>query len=369
MTRPSWIAVFVAAGLAAGGAVAGAERSPLPAQDPDVLRFAERALAWYPGSSFQIVQDEVRQTASGSYRVLVVERSCASPFLSGATAITVDQIRGEAWVGSRGELAPPGAAPPADLRASLESALPKIRREKVRLEWDQEPRAGALIPFTLHVETGYGSYREPAAVTADGRLLVSGERLPFDRDPVEVRRELLRASGLVVWDHGAPEARVELVEFSDFECPGCKATWSRLKRVLDSVGNTVRHGFVAFPLTTIHPWAFRAACAGVCVAEQKPLQLLPLKELFYSLQGDMEVSEVTPTAHDFVLANGLDRARFDACYLRPPSLDGVHRQLSLGNRLAVNATPTFFVDGWRVQAPEEGWLREMLDSLVAGKEP
>ena len=104
---------------------------------------------------------------------------------------------------------------------------------------------------------------------------------------------------------------------------------------IEANGAAVRHGMVSFPLTTIHPWAFRAASATWCVGAQQSDLLLPFKELFYSLQRDMQVSLVTPTAVDFATGNGLDDGAFRSCYLRSASIDAVHRQIELGtgNRL------------------------------------
>jgi protein-disulfide isomerase len=130
----------------------------------------------------------------------------------------------------------------------------------------------------------------------------------------------------------------------------------------------MRHGMVSFPLTTIHPWAFRSACASWCVGEQDVAATLQFKELFYSIQREMEVSLVTPTSVDFVVGQGLDEASFRSCYLRKPSLDAVHGQMALGHQMGVIATPTFFVNGWKVQAPSETWFPAMIERLLAGED-
>jgi len=126
---------------------------------------------------------------------------------------------------------------------------------------------------------------------------------------------------------------------------------------------------VSFPLTMIHPWAFRSANAAWCVSRQSPEALIPLKETFYSLQREMEVAQVTPTAVDFVAGQGLDEQAFLGCYLQNPSIDAVHRQMTLGNILGVRSTPTYVVNGWMVQVPAEPWFPEMVARLVAGEEP
>jgi len=344
-------------------------------QDPELLRFAERAIAWCPDSSFSLTENEVRQTPSGSYRLISVERSCGVAFLSGTTPMIVDELTGLVWVGSRGRLKTAEmGVDPGKLREFVESFLPEALRAnmqmRVRVDWDAgDTRTGGLIPMTLWAESGYGEYRKPGAVTADGEYLVLGVPLPLEEDPVAFRRELLRSSPFVVWDHPSAEATVEIVEFSDFECPGCRKKWPLISKTVTDFGSRVQHGQVSFPLTSIHPWAFRAACAAWCVADQRPQHLVALKELFYSMQQEMEVALVTPTSRDFVSAEELDESRFGECYLRQPSLDAVHGQLSLGQRLGVSATPTYFVNGWLVVVPEESWFGKFIERLAAGEDP
>jgi len=345
-------------------------------QDPVMLRFAERMAPYYPGSSFEVVSDDRQLTASGAYRTVAVERECDSRFLSGTATFLVDESTKTVWVGAVARLPLQGTNMGADaMRNFLEQFLPNALREnmrlKVRIDWDTGGHpTGAVIPFTLQVDTGYGEYPRVAAVTADGALLVLGGGWPLDRDPVDFRRELLASSELVMWDHEGGDGRpVSIVEFSDLECPACRAKWPLIGQVLEAEDLAARHGMVSLPLTSIHPWSFRAASATWCVAQQDPAMVLPFKELFYELQPDMEVSMVTDAARDFVAANGLDEQAFNDCYLRSPSLDAVHRQLALGGRLGVAATPTYFVDGWQVQVPDESWFGDLVRTLAAGEQP
>ncbi len=365
------------AGLVIGmtAAVAVAQAPPVPEQDPELLRFVERAVGYHPESSLQLTEDKRTPTPSGSYRTTVVERSCPVKFFSGPIRVVIDEGTATAWLGPLAAL--PAASEGLDLaqlRPYLESTLPdlleKSLRLKAKVDWDAGgARAGALIPFHLRVDTGYGEFRRLVAVTADGQYMLLGYALPYDRDPVGFRRQLLLESPDVSWDRPPNGAKAEIVEFSDFECPGCKAKWPVIAEVLQKHGEAVQHGFAAFPLTTIHPWSFRAASAGWCVARQQPALLNPLKELFYSLQKEMEVAEVTETTLDFATAHALKEEGFKSCYLKAPSLDGVHAQMALGHRLGVQATPTYFVNGWMVQVPETSWLEPMIASLLAGQEP
>jgi len=378
-----WLApaVLVPAVLVTGVVAAGLWLDPGPAeaagaapegrvaQDPQVLELFERALPWYPDSTLRVVQDEVHGAGGGTYRVVTVERSCDERFLAGRQSALIDQKTSWACLGNVSRI-PVKDEVSQGLRSSIEKTLPvaleSALRTKVRVEWgDAYAPEGAVLPMTLQVSSGYGEFRRSAAVSADGKFLAMGEPLPFGKDPVAYRREMLRSSNLVIWDHGPADAAVEIVEFSDFECPGCKVKWALLETALERYGPSIHHGMVAFPLTSVHPWAFRAACAGWCVGQQSSDAVLPMKQLFYSLQSEMTVSQVTPTASDFVEGQGLSTESFKECYLRPPSLNAVHDQMSLGRTLGVDATPTYFINGWKVQVPEKTWLLPMIERLIS----
>ncbi len=363
------IAVLVAA-------VASADEAVSPPQDPGFLRFVERASSYYPDSTFRVVSEERKRTPSGSYRIVEVDRSCAIDLLSGSRTVVVDDVADLAWFGNAARLPLEETGMGIDaLRGFLEGFLPDALKSalqmKVSLDWQDPPfRAGALLSFWLKVDTGYGEYRKVASVTADGGFLVLGPVYALDSDPVTVRREFLASDELVIWDRVPPgDAAVEIVEFSDLECPACSHRWPLIKEILDANRSTVRHGMVSLPLSVIHPWSFRAACATWCVSEQNSELLLPFKELFYELQTEMEVGLVTPTSRDFVAGNGLDEEAFNQCYLRQPSLDAVHGQLKIGQDLGVVSTPTYVVNGWIVQAIDDEWFPDFIKLLAAGEEP
>jgi protein-disulfide isomerase len=368
------LVIMMAVTATAVGAVAE-EPGTLPEQDPVLLRLVERALPYYPDSVFRVTEDVRERTPSGSYRRVTVERESMSKFLSGSTTLYVDEMAEVVWIGPAGQLPLEGARMGAGgLKGFLEGFLPDALGQsmglKLRVDWDPgDTPSGALIPFTLRIDSGYGEYPKPAAVTSDGGILILGVAYPLNADPVEWRRELLRSSGLVMWDPGPTDGAIDVVEFSDLECPACRGKWPMLKDELKNHKAKLRHGMVSFPITTIHPWSFRGASAMWCVAEQEPSALTAFKEQFYSMQGIMEVSQVTPTAVDFVAGAGLDEEAFRACYLKRPSLDAVHGQIALAHRLGVNSTPTYFFDGWMVQVPDALWFPDFVASLVATGTP
>ncbi len=67
---------------------------------------------------------------------------------------------------------------------------------------------------------------------------------------------------------GPENAKVTIVEFSDFECPFCIRAFPTVKQIMDTYPNDVKIVYKHLPLTNIHPNAERAAIASECARDQ-----------------------------------------------------------------------------------------------------
>jgi len=215
--------------LAAPLATMAADGPSTPDQDPLLLRFVERAITHCPDSTFQLTSVERELTPSGSYRIVEFDRACSSDLLSGQKGVVIDDVTDLAWFGNAAKLPLQETGMGGDalknfVNEFLPDALRSALRMKASLDWTDPPyRNGALLPFWLVVDTGYGEYRMAAAVTSDGAYFVLGPVYPMDSDPVELRRQMMSESAAVIWDHmESDQASVEIVEFSDLECPACR---------------------------------------------------------------------------------------------------------------------------------------------------
>ncbi len=263
---------------------------------------------------------------------------------------------------------------PATLPAFAERVLPGMLQQmfgaRMRVAWPAIPmRPSGVVPLVAQMSTGYGNSPVPIAISADARMLVLGNTWPMDRDPREVRRDILK-DATIQWDPGNSSAPLQLVEFSDYQCPACKRSWADAKKVLARMGDKVRHGLVNYPLVQSHPWALRASVAGVCVGQQNEALVLELKEEMYRLQSTLTPSTVDDAAFAFVLQRGLDEAAFRACYLKDPAVEKVLAQMGTAQRMGVLGTPTYFVNGEMIALGDtEAAVARMNAILAAGGVP
>ncbi len=374
--RSRWLTL---AALAALGVLAGA-----PAQAQDLLnearRFTLAYLTYFPGSSVAVAVDSNGVSMAGPYQVLTAVRSRpdnANPAqpLKDQLSLLADPATRTFVAGVVFPLQNDGApVTPRNLPEFVESSLPPVLQQlfssRARVAWPGAPtRPTAVVTLEAEVASGYGWMKIPIAVTADGKYLAVGGTWPVDRDPRTVRRERL-ADAPIEWDPGHDNAPLKLVEFSDYECPACKHGWGEVKPVLAALGDRIRHGMVNFPLVMSHPWAFRAAVAGYCVFSLWPDKAIDLKEDFYRLQDSLTVATLDDSVFGFLKQRSLDQAAFKSCYfsgeyLAKKPLDAVLRQLDIGYRLGVFATPTYFVNGEAISFVDKKVAENRLNQILA----
>ena len=138
---------------------------------------------------------------------------------------------------------------------------------------------------------------------------------------------------------GDRKAAVTIVAFSDFQCPFCARLEPILNEVSGAYGDAVRVVWKDFPLTAIHPDAFKAAEASHCAAEQA--RYWDYHRRLFENQQSMGL----PALKAHAAAIGLDMARFDSCLESSRYAARVQESLDTGASVGVQATPTVFING------------------------
>jgi len=139
---------------------------------------------------------------------------------------------------------------------------------------------------------------------------------------------------------GPGNARITLVEFSDFQCPFCVAATPQLDVLLKAYPSQVKLIFKEFPLDS-HSQAALAAAAAL--AAHKQGKFWQLHDAMFSLQGNLSRQRIIALAKGI----GLDMNRFQADLDSPEIKRAVAKEISEGEHIGVDSTPTLFVDGRR----------------------
>lgn len=153
-------------------------------------------------------------------------------------------------------------------------------------------------------------------------------------------------------DHikGNKDAKIILIEYSDFQCPYCSAFHATAQQIKDEYGDDVAWVYRHFPLDTIHERARPAAVASECVAE------IGGNDSFWAFIGEIfedQAGNLTDAGLKKVAANvGLDASEFANCLDSGDYEDRVENQYQGGIAAGVNGTPGNFI----LNDKGEAWL-------------
>jgi len=137
---------------------------------------------------------------------------------------------------------------------------------------------------------------------------------------------------------GPTDAPIQIVEFSDFECPYCLRVFPTVTEILNTYGNRVRFAYRHYPLPN-HPNARPAAEAAACANEQG--KFWPYHDRLFATPG--KLSGVDLKQHAVEL--GLEAAAFNACVDSRKYQKQVDADMAAGEAAGVTGTPAFFING------------------------
>src|SRR3989338_10107619 len=142
--------------------------------------------------------------------------------------------------------------------------------------------------------------------------------------------------------HTIGNGSAEIIEFSDFQCPACGAAFPEvegfLEKNLDKVTFTYKH----YPLTQIHPFAYKAAEASECASDQG--KFWEYYKALFNNQQKLQRGDLI----GYAKALGLDADSFTACLDSGAMASRVNIDMTEAQQKLISSTPTFFINGRKI---------------------
>lgn len=161
-----------------------------------------------------------------------------------------------------------------------------------------------------------------------------------------------------------PDSAVTFVEFLDFECEGCRAVYPAIEQLRSEYGDRVNFVIRYFPMGA-HYNAERAARAVEAAAQQGRFEAMYKKMFETQGQWGEQQTPADEVFRGFAGELGLDLAAFDKVYRDPATAARVQLDVADGRALGVQGTPTFFLDGERIQPHSLQELATAFDRALA----
>ncbi|MBN1168569.1 thioredoxin domain-containing protein [Candidatus Woesebacteria bacterium] len=158
-------------------------------------------------------------------------------------------------------------------------------------------------------------------------------------------------------------AKVTVIEYSDFQCPACEAYQPIVNRLAEEFSDSVRIVFRHFPLVSIHNNAFDAARAAEAAGKQNRFWEMHDK-LFEDQDSWSEDNTPKDKFMNYASQLGLDLDRFEDDLSSKEIENKINLHIFQANQLGLNSTPTFIVNDKKIDNPQ-GY--EALRSLIEQK--
>lgn len=200
-------------------------------------------------------------------------------------------------------------------------------------------------------------------VTPDGKHAIADSSgvISFGATPFADNRRILqdRADGP---SRGAANKNFMLVEFADLQCPHCKEAQATMDRLAQDFPNA-RIVFQNFPIVQLHPYAFKAASYGYCIAKQKNDAFFTFASDVFDKQAALTPETGDQTLKDAVTKAGLDPAAIDACAATDATKQAIQASVKLAEDIGVEQTPMLAINGRLI--PLNGVPYETLKSIIS----
>ena len=167
-------------------------------------------------------------------------------------------------------------------------------------------------------------------------------------------------------DHvlGKANAKITMIEYSDFQCPFCSRHLPTLKQIMAQYPNDVKLVYRHYPLSQIHPNAQKAAEASECVAK------IGGNDKFWQMHDKLFENQTTLGTDTYKrLAGevGVDVAKFTACLDSGEMAGRVAADTASGNDAGVSGTPATFVNGTLLEGAQDVTAFQAEISRILGK--
>lgn len=167
--------------------------------------------------------------------------------------------------------------------------------------------------------------------------------------------------------HGAGNKDVNLTEYGDFQCPACGAYYPVVKQLRIKYGDDITFQFRNFPISSKHPNAFAAHRAAEAAGMQG--KFFDMHDLLFEGQDSWGASSSPKTFFDnYAQQLGLDMTKFNSDFASEQVNATINADLSAGKVAGVEGTPTFFLDGKKIDSPrDQAAFEKLIDDAIAAK--
>lgn len=258
---------------------------------------------------------------------------------------------------------PPDSKKPDMNTSELSKKVERQVRSYYKVPPEVQVRVGPPSPSTdfpsyesvvVTIDNGEKRQDFTFLVSKDQSSMMRLTKFDLNKDPYAETMRKIDIAGRPT--RGAKASKVVVVNFDDFECPFCSRMHQTLfPEILKEYGDRVTFVYKDYPLVEIHPWATHAAVDANCLAAQNGDAYWDFADYIHANQHEVS-DQKSPSARADELdkltmlqgqKHNLDVVKLQSC-IKAQDESGVKASMKEGDAVGVEATPTLFVNGQKI---------------------
>jgi protein-disulfide isomerase len=219
-----------------------------------------------------------------------------------------------------------------------------------------------LREIRIEFTTERGPQTQEAWITPDNRLIV-GRLFDLTVDPYKKNLDKIDLANAPTT--GPSDAKVTIVEYSDFQCPYCSQAHGTIDQLLQQYQGKVKLVYKHLPLN-MHNWAEDAAVASSCVAQQDNAAFWKLYDYLFTNQATITKETLAQKVIEATKDSKVNQEDLKKCVDSKATMTIVKANMTEAESLGLNSTPSFIINGRPViGALELAQFKQVIDDALA----
>lgn len=202
-----------------------------------------------------------------------------------------------------------------------------------------------------------------------GFFLLTGKDKDGDNNKVDNTGAVNSPKKVVDDDHivGSKDKKIVVMEYFDFECPGCRSLYPTMENLRKAYGDKVTFVQRYFPLTSIHQNALASARAGEAAAKQG--KFFEMEKMLFTTQDTwktpVKAADAQKMFEDYAKQLGLNLEQYRKDYASGATLERINRDRATGGKMGITGTPAVLINGEKITFNGESDLENAIKEAIA----
>ncbi len=328
-----------------------------PVTDAKLLAYVNRSLQICPGS--KLAMETSNEVAPANFVAYKATQTSTESRCGKQMYVLVSPATSQTLIGDVFPI--PSDGRPLDAR--INDLAGRMLQKQVRAAISPMPSSDGLRDVRIAIPTEYGPFGYGAYLDSSQRYLIVGRRGNLN---VDAGQSLLEAIGISkAMRQGNRNAKIEIVELSDMQCPTCKRAHEIFEKKIGANLSRISFARLDLPLFQSHDWSLQAALAARAIQKLSPAHYWDFVDKVFDSQATMTRKAIDGFVEDFAETRNIDWKKLETLYRSTAEREALFLQTGKIYDSGIFVTPTFIVNGQTVfYGNDADYLKAHIDKLL-----